>query len=231
MKKLLLAAAIPLSLAAGPVLAQDSPHSFTISGWLVSDYLFRGVSQTDEDPAIQAAFDYAHESGFYAGIWGSNVDFGDTGVEYDTYIGFNHAFNDTLTGDIQLVRYNYSGLDADFEYNELIAKLTVNGMITGVLGYSNDVFNSDETGIYYGLTGSFELPNEFKLNANVGLYDLDDAVAGEDSYVDYGIGISRAFGPAEFSLGYYGTNDDGETLFGEIADDRVVATVKVAFSP
>ncbi|MDD3529832.1 MAG: TorF family putative porin, partial [Gallionellaceae bacterium] len=60
-----------LSTLSLPVLAEDGPHSITGNLAFVSDYAFRGISQTDEDPAIQGGFDYAHASGFYLGVWGS----------------------------------------------------------------------------------------------------------------------------------------------------------------
>jgi len=79
MRKLLLAsaAAVSLSLAAAtPALGQSSPHSWTANVGLFSNYLFRGVSQTAADPALQGGFDYAYAAGpvnIYAGTWGSNV--------------------------------------------------------------------------------------------------------------------------------------------------------------
>ena len=57
--------------------AFDVPGDFSANVGFVTEYSFRGIAQSDEHPAIQGGFDYSHDSGFYAGIWGSNVDFND----------------------------------------------------------------------------------------------------------------------------------------------------------
>lgn len=226
--------ALALAGAVPHLYASEGPHSFSVSGWLVSDYRFRGVSLTQKDPTVQLGFDYAHESGFYAGLWGSGVDFGpdypDADLELDVYLGFGFPITDAVRADLSVVRYNYPDSGA-LNYNEFIGKLVFNEMITATLGYSNDIYNSDETGLYFGLSGSFPLPNEFALNANVGYSDFDDGVLGPGSanYMDYGIGVSRAFGPAELALTWIATNGDGKDLFGSNASSRLVGTLKVSF--
>mgnify|MGYP003556726457 CR=1 FL=1 len=142
-----------------PALAAEE---LSISGnvTLASEYVFRGQSQTQEDPAFQASVDYAHASGFYAGIWGSSVDFTaeDTlpededgaDVEIDYYVGFASDINDTFSYDVSGVYYTYPGANdgIDYDYPELIGKLTGWGWATFTLGYSWDTFNSGETSFY-----------------------------------------------------------------------------------
>ncbi len=70
-----------------------SPHQFKGSVSLVSDYRFRGISQTMREPAIQGQFDYTHKSGIYLGTWASNVDgtthyYNNTSMEWDLYGGY-----------------------------------------------------------------------------------------------------------------------------------------------
>lgn len=215
--------------------AQESPHSVAFSIWGTNDYAFRGVSQNDEKATVQAAVDYSHESGFYAGIWGSGVDFGSQGpdVEVDTYVGYAFPVGEALKGDVQLVRYNYifGNNGSDFAYNELIAKLTYGGWLTGTLGYSNDVFATDATGIYYGLGATHSFENGFALFGGVGYYDLGDAYAATlpDGYTDWNLGVSQTFGPVNLSLTYIGTDNDGEDLFGDLAGNRVILAAKVGF--
>jgi uncharacterized protein (TIGR02001 family) len=119
MKKLLLASALAVAIAApaAPVLAQDSPHTFTANVGLFSEYIFRGVTQTAEDPAVQGGFDYAHSSGFYVGTWASNVswlrDFGiytSSSLEWDFYGGFKRNFGDTdFYFDVGTIYYDSPG--------------------------------------------------------------------------------------------------------------------------
>ncbi|MDQ7072995.1 MAG: TorF family putative porin [Gammaproteobacteria bacterium] len=75
---------------------------------LSTDYVWRGYSQTDNDPAISGSFDYAHASGFYAGTWASNVSFAtDTDIEIDVYAGFGGELDNGLGWDIGWLRYIY----------------------------------------------------------------------------------------------------------------------------
>jgi uncharacterized protein (TIGR02001 family) len=232
-------------LASGVALAQDEeaeeaeagPHSLSATMTVTSDYVFRGVSQTQESPAFQAAFDYAHEAGFYAGVWGSSVDFipddalpeeeDDADLEIDVYVGWSFAITDDFSADVQLVRYIYPSTNDgfDYDYNEFIGKLGWS-WLTFSLGYSNDVFNLDESGIYYNVGGEWELPAEITLSAGVGYYDLDDALG--DSYADYSLAVSKSWGKFNFSLGLYDTSGGGDDLYGTLADDRAVATVSLA---
>ena len=83
---------------------------------LVTNYLYRGISQTGK-PAIQGGFDYAHASGFYAGVWGSNISWisdeglavGNASIELDTYLGFKNSFATDYSYDVGFIRYNYFG--------------------------------------------------------------------------------------------------------------------------
>lgn len=225
-------------VAVGAVLAGAAAAAHAeVSGnvALTSDYVWRGVSQSDSDPAIQGGFDYAHDSGFYAGVWGSTVDFDDPSaddadLEFDAYLGFGGEFAGGLGYDVSLIRYMYPGTDADLDWNELNASLSYSMFSVGV-AYSNDVFGSDETGVYYYGAVDWEFTPGYTLSAHVGQYDFDEAVNGAgnpDSYVDYGIGVSTEYKGFGFDLSYYDTDDDGETLYGDWADGRVVFTVSKA---
>ena len=93
MKKLIIAVAVMGAFAGSMAHAEDviPEHSFTANVSLVSDYRFRGVSQTFKQPAIQGGFDYVHSSGFYVGNWNSNVSgnsFTDGSIEMDLYGGY-----------------------------------------------------------------------------------------------------------------------------------------------
>jgi uncharacterized protein (TIGR02001 family) len=237
-----LVAAIALSLLSAPLWAEEAPADapaeeaaspFAVTLTLVNDYKFRGVSQSQEDPAFQAAFDYTHPSGFYAGVWGSSIDFtpehsdfeDHANVEIDTYVGYRFEPAEKWGVDLELLRYNYPGTrdGYDYDYNEFIGKLTYDGHYSFTLGYSNDVFNTSENGTYYGLSGSWDLPAEMTLNSNIGYYDLDNALG--KGYVDYGIGISRKFGAFTGSVSYVNTNNSGEDLFGTLASQKWVVSL------
>ena len=86
-KKLSIATAFLAILPVSQPVFAESPISANVA--LTSNYIFRGQTQNNEDPALQGGFDFEHGSGFYAGVWGSNVDFGgDESTELDFYGGW-----------------------------------------------------------------------------------------------------------------------------------------------
>lgn len=226
MRNRVLTAALLAALSA-PAFAQDAeeeesgPLSYNIG--IVSDYAFRGVSQTNEGPAIQGGIDYAHDSGFYAGVWGSNVDYVDgdnANIEWDVYIGWSGSFSDTVSFDVSLLRYTYFDQSA-YNYNELIFNLGVGDYLGFQLAYSNDVYNSDEAGTYFQVNGNYPLPWwDLTLSGSVGHYDLDDAFG--DSYEDYMLGLSRPFGPMTVGLNWVHATDDEDLGYGDNGGSRVL---------
>jgi len=249
LKKSLLASALSLLLV-GNVFAQDEAAADESTGaWeisadfaLTSDYVFRGVSQSQEEAAIQAGLNFEHESGFYTGIWGSSVDFtadstlpedeDGADVEVDAFVGYGFDIAEDWGGDVQLVRYFYPGSNpgVDYDYNELIGALSYKELITATIGWSNDVFATREDGLYLGLNGSYELPWwGLSLTGEIGTYDIDKLDGGDDfNYMHYGLGVSRAFGPVTASLNWANTDDDGQDFYGEIADSRVFLTLEMS---
>ncbi len=238
MKPVKLRLAVAFVLAAMPLVSfaqeaevveeAESPISWSVAA--TSDYVFRGASQTDEGPALQAGLTYTAPAGFYVGAWASNVDFGSGGpnVELDTYIGYNTDLGDEFVNlDVMLNRYNYlGGNGSDLAYNELIGKLTFGGVVSLSAGYTNDVWASGEDGWYLGAGAAIPLPSDYSLNVNVGQSMFDSSVAR--NYLDYGVSVSKSWGNVGVSLGYVGTSRDGDENFGELADDRAVLTLTYA---
>ena len=115
------AAAVAVLLTAGAASAQDTPEIAWNVG-VTSDYVFRGYSQTSEDPAIFGGVDLTIGS-FYAGAWASNVDFGDsTDAEVDLYGGYRAEVSGFAI-DVGVVGYLYTSQPsgADYDYAELKA--------------------------------------------------------------------------------------------------------------
>lgn len=202
--------------------------SFSGSAALTTDYRFRGITQTENDPAIQGGFQLDHESGLYAGVWASNVHFGSddpTHLELDPYIGY--ATELPLAGkptlDVGLWYYGYPS-SSDLNWLEIYAKLGFdNAIVTGdnllaAVNYSNDVAGTDEDGWYLNLAYSVPFADTgFGGVASVGYtkVDIDDAFNGKDNYVDWKVGVSYDFKSIEgFSaeLAAIGTNIDTDEL-------------------
>jgi uncharacterized protein (TIGR02001 family) len=220
-------------LALMPLAAQAQEEDSSGFNWnaaATSEYMFRGISQTDDHPAIQAGAGYSFSNGLYVGGWVSNVDFGaadqDTDAEIDTFIGWNGDLGPTNL-DVQLVRYNYVGEPdgVDYAYNELIGKLTFAENYTATLGYTNDYLNTSTDSIYAAVGGSWEVGAGVNLTAGLGYTTVQGP---EDGYLDYSVGANRDFGPVNIGLGYIGTDNTAEDLFGkDNTEDRLVLTFSV----
>lgn len=250
MKKTNLAVAIAL-LATSSVLLAEDDHSFgeftpSASVSLTTDYMWRGVSQTNNDPAIQGSFDLAHESGLYAGVWGSNVEFGDqdTSMELDVYGGFSREtdFGGTLPFaieyDLGVLHYEYTA-SPDANFTELYFGASVSPF---------DNFNFSAY-YYYGLKIHHAKPGEytdlsadytffpdslgsFTVLAHVGYSNQKDSDVWGDDYWDWKVGVAKDIAGFNFEVAYVDTDNEGGTgVYGgsqSLNDGRVVATISRA---
>ncbi|MFA6014157.1 MAG: TorF family putative porin [Gallionellaceae bacterium] len=208
-----------------PVMAEDAPASdFTPSSnvSLVSDYLYRGISQTGTKPAIQGGFDLAHSSGLYVGVWGSSIStLGDVGIpnsgtEIDTYGGYKMPIGD-LGLDVGFLRYNYPGKYAagatTADTNELYAAVSYS-IVTAKLSYSlGDTFGVAKAGgtIYPEVNASYTLADQgVVLGGHVGTQIFAGANKGSGdaslSYLDFKVSASKDFSGYVAGLAISGTN-------------------------
>jgi uncharacterized protein (TIGR02001 family) len=210
--------------------AEEASSNFSWNLSLTSDYVFRGITQTNFDPALQGGLDYAFgDSGWYVGTWASNVDFADSDgpdIELDAYVGWSHDLAEDWNLDLHAVRYTYLGerdVYGNIDYNEYFAKLSYKGTIDFTVAYANDYANADFSSLYYQIAGSWDVGNDFAVNAGVGHTDFSDNVG---SYTDWNLGVSRQFGPVNIGLNYYDTTGDYvDAVFGSHkASDQFVVT-------
>ena len=218
--------AMPFVSFAQDAEADEESPAFTWELTAVSDYVWRGVSQSDENPTGQVGLTYNAPAGFYAGVWASGVDFGGgkPDFEVDYFVGYNVDFTEQVNFDVMLNRYSYPGA-SDLNFNELITTTTFNENYTLGVAYSNDFGGSDTDAWYVNTGASFALPKDYSLDLSVGrsLFDKDYS----DDYTDYSIGVSKSWGVVSGSLAYVGVDGKGRDIFGDAADDRVVLTLSV----
>ena len=226
MKRIFLTVWILLMAAAPMTALADDTSPFTWEAGVVSDYVFRGASQTDEDPTVQAGLTWTHDSGFYAGAWASGVDFGTDkpDAEVDVFVGYSFDINEAVNLDVALNRYNYPDAGAS-NYNELITTTTFAEQYTLTVAYSDDFGGSDTDAWYVAAGTSLGLPEDFSLDLSVGR-SLFEKEFSED-YTDWSIGVSRSWGLLSASLAYVGTDGNGRDIYGKLADSRVVLTLSV----
>ena len=236
-----------LSSAAAIATADD----ISANVGLASDYMFRGVSQTDNQMALQGGFDWAHASGFYVGTWASNVDstlFGgrdrDPQLEVDLYGGYAGEIG-AFSYDLGVLGYFYPGADGPENDDFQTVELYVGGgyALTDALSFNAKLFYADELnfsgvsedGLYLTVGADYALSENFALSAAVGMSSGDafetlGGPGGPDSYMDYSVGVTTSFAGADFSLTYVDSDDDAEDLFGDsITDGRAVLTMSKSF--
>jgi uncharacterized protein (TIGR02001 family) len=201
---------------------------------IASDYSFRGVSQTDRDPAIQGGFDVAFEPGFYLGTWGSNVSgFVDTSMEWDLYGGFAGQITEEVGYDLRYIRYEYPGNGDTYDYNEYHAMLKWNGFIFGV-GYSDEYFALEEVVWWYpNVEYSLSLPAESSLVFKAGMSMTDDGddlftdSFGDEDVLDWSVTYKVPVAGVTLGIGVVGTDIDDDDCYGgmKICETRAIVSV------
>lgn len=238
-----------LSAVLGLLISSSAANAGVTSTWtLASDYDFRGITQSAQDPAAQASVDYAHDSGWYAGGWASNVDFCPAGnsacldadYEVDLYTGFSGSTGEGGLGwDVGLIYYTYE--ESDYNYPEIYASLSKN-WFKGKAWYSND-FGGDTTAgdtpaFYVEANATIPLRDDFTLLGHVGYSggdywdDLDSAGTGRE-YIDYSIGVGYAAGRFNLALKWVDGSDlkesDGTRDDVFSSEARAVLSVATTF--
>ncbi len=242
-----------LGFAADASVASGSSHTFTGNVTLASEYLYRGISQTNGKPAVQGGFDYAHASGFYVGVWGSNISWlsdGNAGVsaplELDVYGGYKGSFGGDYSYDVGVLAYNYPGTyPAGFTDADTTEVYGAIGWKTLSLKYSHSVsshlfgFTTASGGKtsgsgYLDLSVSHDLGNGWAVNAHVGHQKVKDR--RDASYTDYKIGLTKDIGFGSLGLSYLTTNAQGDVgqpyrnAFGrDLGDARLVLSFGKTF--
>jgi uncharacterized protein (TIGR02001 family) len=194
--------------------AEEASGPFTLTGGIavVSDYRFRGVSLSDKDFAVQPYVTLKHESGFYAGVWASNLaENAGEDLEVDLYAGFSGG--DAVTYDIGATYYVYPGVSS-FNYVEFTGKLgttvgpaTIGGQLSYVPSQDN-TGNSDN--VYLATNAAVAIPNTpITLTGSVGLED--GAFTAGSSKIDWSLGATAAV--SGFTLGVAYVDTDRRSTF------------------
>jgi uncharacterized protein (TIGR02001 family) len=243
---------LPLALSASaafaaPAFAQTEPMpALTVTGGLTlaSQYRFRGISLSDEEIALQGTINLNHRSGFYAGVWGSNLDgFGELGgsnLELDLYLGYKRQVASGVTIDAGLLYYAYPGSSGgDFEFFEPYANVSVTrGPVTGKVGIafapSQDALANNGNRYIFGDL-SLAIPNTpVTLTGHLGNSHGRTPLTPSGDYLDWSLGASVAWRRLTFGVAYVDTNLSGaQAALGgatrDIVDGAVVATLGASF--
>ncbi|NNF96900.1 MAG: hypothetical protein HKM94_08250 [Halobacteria archaeon] len=159
--------------------AEQKEHELFANINLASNYIFRGVTQTDDQAAIQGGIDYQYKGGLYAGTWVSNVDFGGPqgrGYEQDWYVGYSFK-TEPVIWDVGYKLYTYPSLD-DLNFGELYADIKWT-FLTGGLAFTTSADDgpnsvSDSGDFYIYITGDWTVKG-LGLGGTLGHYSRDRA--------------------------------------------------------
>tara|TARA_B100001059_G_C17729127_1_gene525184 strand:+ start:424 stop:1125 length:702 start_codon:yes stop_codon:yes gene_type:complete len=224
-----LAVALPFALLSTTVSAN---WSTTITA--ASDYTFNGVTQTDNDPAIQASLDYAFDSGVYAGAWASNVDFGDdTDFELDAYLGKYVQLTDTVSADYGIAYYTYQGNNSDGNYAEAYTKFgyaSDYGQTELNFWYSWDYFGTGAGHVISMIAHTFEIAPNHAIRAS---FDISNSLDGEKWAWDVNQKKSYKHYRLAYQTSYEGFGieiaAEDTSLDYDYADERIVLAISRTF--
>ena len=241
-----LAAAAGAKAAEAPA-APASPHTIGYNVGLASEYAYRGISQSDNKPAVSAGVDYSHASGVYLGAWASSISwledagvYSKSKVELDVYGGFKKELMTDLLLDIGALRYQYPGtkfagmLTANTTelygaVNYKFASLKYSQSTTNLFGVADSKGSS-----YLELNANVDLVEGLQLNLHAGKQKVKNVTGNAFDYTDYKVGVSKDFGIVAASLAYIKTSGNAtDAAKGTVYEDwykgRAVLTVSKTF--
>lgn len=217
-------------LVSVPALAADapaSPHSFSFNVGATTDYIFRGISQSQHDPAISGGVDYSHSSGLYAGAWMSTQKWVEkTGIktssdiELDIYGGYKGEAGE-VGYDLGLIRYSYDGdqvagmatpntteayVGLSWKFLSLKYSHTISKYFVAWTGPGNASTRGTN---YLELNATHDLGDGWGLLGHVGHQSVKHDSFNNASYTDWKVGVTKDTDFGAFTLAYSDTNGDG----------------------
>jgi uncharacterized protein (TIGR02001 family) len=226
-------AAVLAVITASAGAAADEFHGHLTAG---TDYVFRGVSQSNEDPTVYGGLDYSHDSGLFLGLFAAGIDYPVTpfkpdpgDVELDAFIGFSRPAGRDFQWDVSIIRYMFpDSASSNDAYEELAFNLHFRDVARLGLTASDDAATGGETGWVAELELRQPIGGRFQASGTLGRYSLSHS-----NWLDYwywDLGVSSELGPVTFDLRYFDTSHEAETFAGRrLTQDRVVASVSVGF--
>ena len=224
---------------ASPLQAETINSSGSVL--LISDYLYRGISQTNEGPALQGSLTLNTESGWYLSAWGSNIKFGQGSMELDISAGRSFTVAPDWTVDLGVMQYRYPQGDSNtdqFNFIEGYGKLKYQDWTLG-LAFTDDYFGTG-VGKFWYLSADWDqqLTKDLQLQWHLGYNKFANALefknflaaAVEDGagYADWGVKLNTVLLGLNWSLGYAGTAVSSAAC-SELCDNRVLMSVGRSF--
>ena len=227
-----IAATMLVGTLATPAMAESMlPGEFSGNVALTNNYMFRGVSQTADDAAIQGGLDWDSGMGIYIGTWASNIDFGPGGgtMEWDIYGGYAGSI-DAFSYDVGVIGYLYPGAASILNYDYLEAYLNLGydfgpASVSAGLAWSPDWTGGLDDAYYFSGGIAVPIMEGLSIDANIGYSDFH-STSGLVDYVDYNVGIAYEFEWFTTDLRFTDTDLPGCT---SLCDEKFVVTISRSF--
>ncbi len=199
-------------LALAPAFSAEAASSWSLNAGAVSDYRYRGISQTRLQPSLQGGVDYAAPAGVYAGAWASTIRWvrdagGEASAELDVYGGYKAEVAPGLTLDVGLLQYVYPGNRLQPSANTLEAYAGLSfGPVTARYSHSTTPlfgFSDSRGSSYLDLSASLDLGDGFTLTPHVGHQTVRRNAAA--SYTDASLTLAKEVSGLVLSAALVGT--------------------------
>lgn len=214
-----------------------SPHAAELSGYLTitSDYVKRGVTQSDEDAALQLSADLGFENGLYGGVWGSTVDINNGGgrqrdTEVNYYLGYAHDAGDKWRLSLGTVAYTYPGQsgDVDYSYEEYSFGINYDDFVWLQYSYSPDLYNSGLSSTNVDLYAEWPVSSVWAVGGGGGRYDASSLTGRSYWYGQLGATASLKY--LDIDIRLHDTSRWTPVIStAKRADARLVLTFRIPF--
>ncbi len=196
----LFAALAVMAFESAPSMAEGD---LTANAAVTNNYLWRGLTQTQNQAAVSGGIDYAAKGGFYIGTWVSNVDFGPAYPSwyYENDFYFGYSGGDKVKYDFGYIYYNYPDQDVNVDFGEVYGKFTVANFGASVYALTNTQIPEGPgqdlgafSAFYVSLDYSVPLKNDLSIGLHAGHYsgkDFNAAFNGTPEYTDYNVSMAK----------------------------------------
>ena len=200
---------------------------------LTSEYIYRGLNQSDGDPAIQFGLDYAFDSGMFVGAWTSTIDIrgatSERDIELDYYLGYHYESKAQLAATLTVLHYTYPGQIGarSYDYDEVLLMASWRERYSIEFGYTNNYYGLDRITRHWELRSDWSVANVWVISAALGRNDLSSV--GISRYLHWDVGASARFSRVVLDLRWY----DNEPVRGFAASlaagPQLVVSISAAF--
>ncbi len=226
-----------LSGVLGLLLANaTTAHALEFSGaaTITTDYIYRGLSTSGGNPALQLGVDLHHKKGWFAGIWAStaNLKTGDgrRHLEVDIYAGYQFQPNKDWSATMTVLHYTFPDASGprNYDHTELLLGVDFLRHYSAELGYTNDVYGSGRDAKHWELRGDWPVGNAWTIGAGVGGNDLSDF--GTPHYLHWDVGASTRLSRFTFDLRWHNNETpDRGVVVALSAESQLVLSISAGF--